>query len=39
MNGIEIFGTLLTLMSIRFIIPLVLVFSLGGMLKKAQVAS
>jgi hypothetical protein len=39
MNGFEILATLATLLTIRIIAPLFLVFSLGSLLKKAQVAS
>ena len=38
MNGIEIIGTLGTLLTIRFILPLFVVVSLGSLLKKSRAA-
>lgn len=38
MNGLEIFGTLATFLVIRFFVPLLLVVSIGNLLKKSQPA-
>lgn len=39
MNGIEVVGTIAILLTLRFIIPLFIVFSLGSLLKKFQKAA
>lgn len=38
MSGLEIIGTLLVLLAIRFVIPAILVFAFGKLLKSAQPA-
>lgn len=38
MNGFEIFSTLIIFMVIRFVIPLVVVVSVGNLLQKARPA-
>lgn len=38
MSGLEIVGTLLLLLALRFVLPAILVFFFGSLLKKAHPA-
>jgi hypothetical protein len=38
MSGLEIIGTLLLLLALRIVLPAILVFGFGSLLKKAQPA-